>query len=83
MGIIDVLYTLEDRFEKYSTTADQIIKFVDWLKHYGYLAKQGALTPEDVVDAIRSVQSVFGTLKVFEPCSPNRGYSCDQSVPTS
>lgn len=80
MGILDVLRDLEQRFADFNTTvamtgseltsADTILKVIDWLKHYGYLANEGTLTPQGVVDAITKVQEVIGILTVDGKLGP-------------
>lgn len=70
MGYLETILKLEQLFRKWHTTADKVLWAVDWLKHYGYLAKEGTLTVDDVVKALKKLQEITGALEVDGELGP-------------
>jgi hypothetical protein len=71
MGRIETILKLVEMFRQWATTADQVLEAIDWLKHYGYLTKEGTITVEDVVEALTKLQKITGALKVDGELGPN------------
>jgi peptidoglycan hydrolase-like protein with peptidoglycan-binding domain len=46
--------------DKVSTTLDNAVKVVEYLKQYGYLVDNGSLTVADIVEAVKRFQKFFG-----------------------
>lgn len=80
MSILDTISDLVSNFNKYRTTADMVFKTINWLRHYGYLAKEGELTPQDVVEAIKKVQEIIGILVVDGQLGP-KTYNAIFTIP--